>query len=114
MSLTVYHLKNCDTCRRAIKALQAAGRDLTLVDVRADGMAADVLQNLINDHGWEAVLNRRSTTWRGLSEDDKSDLTDAKTAALIKAHPTLMKRPVIIGNNQSTIGWRDDVQKIWL
>jgi len=39
MKLTVYHLKTCDTCRKAIKTLQGAGHELTLIDVRADGVA---------------------------------------------------------------------------
>ncbi|NNE57384.1 MAG: Spx/MgsR family RNA polymerase-binding regulatory protein [Hellea sp.] len=114
MTLTIYHLKSCDTCRKAIKSLGAAGHDLTLVDVRADGMPKRVLSDLISDKSWEAVLNRRSTTWRGLPEADKSNLTDEKAAALIAAHPTLMKRPLIISEDQSTIGWRADVQDIWL
>lgn len=114
MKLTVYHLKTCDTCRKAIKALQGAGHDLTLVDVRVDGMPKSVLSILVNDLGWETVLNRRSTTWRGLSESDKDGVTNAKAMALMKVHPTLIKRPVIISDNQTTIGWAKDTQAAWL
>jgi len=114
MKLTVYHLKSCDTCRKAIKALAAAGHDLSLIDVRADGMPADVLESLLADQGWETVLNRRSTTWRGLSDDDKNNVTNEKAAALMQAHPTLIKRPVIMSGAQTTIGWAKDSQATWL
>lgn len=114
MTLTVYHLKNCDTCRKAIKALGAAGHELSLIDVRADGIDEDVLKTLMTEHGWEVVLNRRSTTWRGLSDGDKDSPDNDKAIALITAHPTLLKRPVIMSEGQSTIGWREDAQGVWL
>ena len=113
MTLTIYHLKTCDTCRKAIKALEAAGHDLNRIDVRADGMDQATLEGLIQTHGWEAILNRRSTTWRGLSDLDKTDITNEKAAALMGDHPTLIKRPVIVSKDQTTIGWSKDVQRIW-
>lgn len=114
MTLTVYHLKTCDTCRKAIKTLQAAGHDLNLIDVRADGVDRALLEKLVATHGWEVVLNRRSTTWRGLDDADKTDVTNEKAVALMMEHPTLIKRPVIVSNNQTTIGWSKDVPGMWL
>ena len=114
MKLTVYHLKTCDTCRKAIKALEAAGHELSLIDVRADGLDKSVLETLVATHGWEVALNRRSTTWRGLPDSDKSDVTDEKAVKLMIEHPTLIKRPVIMSDNHTTIGWAKDIQAIWL
>ena len=113
MTLTVYHLKSCDTCRKAIKALGTAGHDLSLVDVRADGVSQDVLENLVAEFGWETVLNRRSTTWRGLSDADKSDIDNGKAVALMSANPTLIKRPIILKGSKTTIGWAKDAQSVW-
>lgn len=111
--ITVYHLKNCDTCRKALKALAAAGHALTAIDVRADGIAPAALADIVKSTGWEALLNTRSTTWRGLSEAEKSDMTEAKALALMNAHPTLIKRPVIVGT-QTTVGWKKPQQDVWL
>ena len=111
--LTVYHLKTCDSCRKALKALSAAGHDVNAIDVRADGVTANTLKAIADAVGWEALLNTRSTTWRGLSEAEKSDMDEAKALTLIKAHPTLMKRPAIIGE-QITVGWTKTQQEIWL
>jgi len=114
MKLTIYHLKSCDTCRKAIKALEAAGHELSLIDVRADGMLADVLSRVTEQAGWEALLNRRSTTWRGLDESDKTEITTDKAIDLMRKHPTLIKRPVIISGDQLTVGWTKDSQAVWI
>jgi len=110
MKLTVYHLKTCDTCRKAIKALQAAGHELALIDVRADGVPTAELTRIENAVGWEKLLNTRSTTWRGLEAADKADMDAAKAIALIGEHPTLIKRPVIKRGALITVGWTKDVQ----
>jgi arsenate reductase len=114
MDLTVYHLKTCDTCRKAIKALNGAGHDVTLVDVRADGVPAAEIEKFVAALGYETVLNTRSTTWRGLDDADKSDLTADKAIALMTEHPTLIKRPIITDGNQITIGWKAEAQGVWV
>jgi arsenate reductase len=82
----LFGLKTCDTCRKALKTLDGAA----FVDVRADGVPDDVIAAALAQFG-DALVNTRSTTWRGLSEADRAQ--DA--AALLAAHPTLMKRPLI-------------------
>jgi len=114
MTLTVYHLKTCDTCRKAIKALQAAGQNLVLVDVRADGVPEADLARLANSIGWEKLLNTRSTTWRGLSDDEKSGMVQDKALKLMGKHPTLIKRPVIDTGTNVLVGWKADVQDMLL
>jgi len=110
MKLTIYHLKSCDTCRKAIKALSALDYDLTLIDVRADGVPQQDLNRFVQAVGWETLLNTRSTTWRNLSDDEKADVDEIKAVALIMAHPTLMKRPVIETESDIFVGWKADTQ----
>ena len=118
MNLTVYHLKNCDTCRKALKALAQTGHAITAVDVRADGVPKTVLETTAQAVGWQALLNTRSTTWRGLDEAEKSDMTEAKALALMAQHPTLIKRPLImrasITGTQISVGWTKVQQELWL
>ncbi len=112
--MRVYHLKNCDTCRKARKALDAAELSPDYRDVRADGVAADDLLAIIASVGWERALNRRSTTWRGLSDAQKADVDDGKAAALIGEYPTLLKRPAIIDGDRMTVGWDAAAKEAWL
>lgn len=102
MAAIIYGLKNCDTCRKALKALP----DATLVDVRADGMPEGLLDQALAQFG-AALLNTRSTTWRGLSEDARA----GEPTALIATHPALMKRPLIAVDNTLFLGWNSQVEQ---
>lgn len=99
--MLIYGLKNCDTCRKAMKALPGA----ELRDVRVDGVPQEVLEAAFAQFG-QALLNTRSTTWRGLSEAERA----AAPMALLGAHPALMKRPLIAVDNQLFLGWNKDVE----
>ena len=94
--MVLYGLKTCDTCRKALKSLP----DAEFRDVREDGVPADVLASAHAVLG-DALLNTRSTTWRGLSETERAK----DPLKLIATHPTLMKRPVIEQDGNYTIGW---------
>ncbi len=100
--LTVYGLKSCDACRKARKAL--AGRDQRFHDLREDGLDAALLDRWIGALGWEALLNRRSATWRALDEAEKAGLDAGRARGLMLAHPALVKRPVIDDGGTVRVG----------
>lgn len=107
--MKLFGLKNCDTCRRALKALKAAGHDVELVDVRGGGISAEELERLLIVFGAD-LLNRRSTTWRKLSDAEQQK----KPIELMLEHPALMKRPVIKEEGGLlTLGWGKDEQNLW-
>ena len=100
-----YGLKTCDTCRKAQKELRAAGIDFDVIDVRADGVNADKLREWANKTDWKKLLNTRSTTWRNLDAGDKDGIDEVIAVALMAAHPTLIKRPVIEVGDETYVGW---------
>ncbi|MFN3662610.1 arsenate reductase family protein [Yoonia sp.] len=101
-----FGLKSCDTCRKALAALKAKGITPEVIDVRADGLSVDDITAIVQAFGDQAI-NRASTTWRNLPEEART----MDNAALLAAHPTLMKRPVIASDDHGwTIGWKPDVQ----
>lgn len=99
--MRLYGLKSCDTCRKALKALPQA----EFVDVRADGIAQDLLAAAYETFG-EKLVNTRSTTWRGLSEAERA----TPPLELLQQHPTLMKRPLIDDGGRLYLGWDKAVQ----
>ncbi len=107
--MQIISLKTCDTCRKAIKALREVHPDLTVVDVRADGVSAVEFERLFGVLG-DALINKKSATWRGLDEDARA----GAPVELLVAHPTLMKRPLIEHDGEITLGWTKDVQAKWL
>ena len=102
--IVIYGLKNCDSCRKAVKLMEAGGAAYRFHDLRADGLPADRLAIWLERAGWEALVNRRSTTWRGLPEAEKADLDGARAAALLARHPTLIKRPVGEAGEELLVG----------
>lgn len=108
-ALTLYGIPTCDTCKKAIKALEAADHSVTFRDVRADPLSEAEWGELIAELGTNLV-NTKSTTYRGLSDWLKHSEADAQLAA----HPTVMKRPVIRDGATFHLGWGDDVQSALL
>ena len=107
--MILYGLPGCDTCRKAMKALAAAGRDVAFRDVRAAPLSAAERSEFLAAFG-DAFINRASTTWRGLSDAERATPPDA----LLAAHPALMKRPVIRVGTTLHLGWKNDVQSLLL
>lgn len=106
----LYGLKACDTCRKALKELAAAGREVEFVDVRETPVGAERLAAWYAALG-EGLVNRRSTTWKALSEEARAETATAESAvALIAEHPTLMKRPVIVDGDRVLLGWTAGVK----
>ena len=102
MSIRFWGLNNCDTCRAALKAIAGAGIKVDVRDVRDDAVPGDLLSHILESHGADHVINRRSTTWRTLDEAARN----SDPVALLQAHPALMKRPLILlENNDSYVGW---------
>lgn len=99
--MRLFGLKTCDTCLKALKLLNNA----VLVDVRAQGVPQDFLLRAFETFGRDLV-NSRSTTWRGLDVDQR----ELPPLTLLRAHPALMKRPLIEADGQLYLGWGKDVQ----
>lgn len=107
--MKVYGLKSCDTVRRAMKELTAAGHAPELVDIRETPLKAADLQRFFTAFG-DALVNTRSTTWRGLDDAARGD----DPIRQISAHPALMKRPVIEAEGRLTLGWDAKTRAQWL
>ena len=99
--MLIYGLKTCDTCRKAKKALPQA----QLIDVREEGVPEAVLTQAYKRFG-AALLNTRSTTWRGLDDDAREE----EPLTLIKAYPALMKRPLIANSDALFLGWNNAIE----
>ena len=104
--MKLYGLKNCDSCKRALKALQSAGQSVEFTDLRATPVAVEKLQKWLDEHGDAVLLNRKSTTWRGLDDQARQQ----PVMALLLENPALIKRPVIVSGDNSFVGWTAEVQ----
>ncbi len=106
MTVTLYGLKTCDTTRAARRWLDARGVAHDFHDVREDGLTKAQVESWVKHLGHEKVLNKSSTTWRELPDADKVAVDAKKAGALILAHPTLVKRPLLDRSGKLSIGFK--------
>ncbi len=99
--MRLFGLKNCDTCRKALKSLG----EVEFLDVRSDGVPEYVMSRAFETFG-DALVNTRSTTWRGLNESERS----RPSLELLAEHPALMKRPLIERDGELFLGWTPDTR----
>ena len=95
MRLDLYGIPNCDTVKKARAWLDQRGVAYAFHDYKKEGADAGKLAHWSDAAGWEALLNRRGTTFRRLDEADRADIDRAKALRLMQANPSLIKRPVV-------------------
>jgi len=105
MPVTIYGIKNCDTMKKARVWLDARGVGYAFHDYKTAGIDRSRLEQWCGELGWERLLNRAGTTFRKLPEPDRQDLDARKAVALMLAHPSAIKRPVLDVDGQLTLGF---------
>ena len=110
MSITVYGLKSCDTCRKARKWLDRFGVEHAFVDYREQPVPAATLKDWAGQlGGWEKLVNKASTTWRNLLPQRKNPGSDPEWTLLIKEYPALVRRPVVVlEDGRISVGFKDN------
>jgi arsenate reductase len=111
--IVLYGIPNCDTVKRARADFAAAEVAYRFHDFKKAGLPeGEVLAEWFAQCGWERLVNRQGSTWRQLGEADKAAVADeASAAALMRAQPSVVKRPVIRwGDGAVTVGWGADAQ----
>lgn len=106
--ITLYGIPNCDTVKKARTWLSSQNLDFTFHDFKKQGIDSPTLQRWISEIGLDTLINRKGTTWRALSEDEKSLAANPDTAiALLQDKPSLIKRPVLDHAGQLHVGFKD-------
>lgn len=105
--LTIYGIKNCDTVKKARRWLEDHGVEYQFHDFRQNGLDKKQLTGWVEKSGWETIINKRSTSWRNLSEKEKTISTNQQAIKLLLANPTLIKRPVVEKNKTLLVGFKE-------
>jgi len=113
MTLRIHGIKSCDSCRKARKWLESQSLDHDWIDLRESPLSRAHVERWLDALGPEALVNRRSTSWRALEKDDRPDLDSPAVVDLLVEHPTLIKRPLFERDGDFRTGFGDD-QRQWL
>jgi len=99
--MTVYGIKNCDTVKKALTWLKDNGVAYDFHDYKSKGVDEGKLRNWAGQVGWEALVNRKGTTWRQLDDAQKDAVRDEASAiALMKDKTSVIKRPLLEANGK--------------
>ena len=102
----LFGIPNCDSVRKARKWLAEHGVAHDFVDLRADTPSAKRIAQWLAAAGPERLINRRSTTFKQLSHGYKAALEGGDEVSVLRAQPTLVKRPVLEWNNAVSVGFK--------
>lgn len=103
--IKMYGIKNCDTIKKAQKFLDSHGVEFEFIDFRQSPINESTLQGFIDVLGWDKLVNKRSTTYRNFTDDEKLNIT----LALTLKNPTLIKRPILVIGNEIRVGFNEEL-----
>lgn len=105
--ITLFGIPNCDTVKKSRAWLLSQGLDYQFHDFKKQGVPAEALAHWAQAVGWDVLLNKKGTTWRALDSAAQTAVQDSASAqAVMQAHPSSIKRPVVDwGQGRITVGF---------
>lgn len=102
----IFGISNCDTVKKAIKWLDNQQIPFTFHDFRKEGLDETLIERFLTQATWQELINKRSTTYRNLTPDIKENLIGELALKTVLEQPTLIKRPILLHNEQLHIGFK--------
>ncbi len=109
---TLYGIPNCDTVKKSRAWFEASGIAYSFYDYKKQGVPEAALRRWVQALGWEALVNKKGTTWRKLPESEQTAVVDAESAILLMLREaSVIKRPVLEGEGVLTVGFMPEQWK---
>jgi arsenate reductase len=97
--IILYGIPNCGTVKKARDWLAQHHIAVEFHDFKKLGLNAAIAENWLRQTDWSNLVNRSGLTWRGLPEQRKQNVQDARTALELMLEKTsVIKRPVLEQN----------------
>jgi Spx/MgsR family transcriptional regulator len=111
MNTTLYGIPNCDTIKKAKKWLDENAIEYTFHNFRKDGIERELVAQFCQQLGWEKLLNKRGTTYRQLSDEQKESINDTTIIDLLVEYSAMIKRPVLSTDGMLYVGFNAEQYK---
>lgn len=103
--IIVYGIPNCSSVKKTRMWLDAAGIDYAFHDFKKLGIDEATLKHWLSAVPLSALINKKGTTWRGLSPEEQSMANDETSAIqLMMANTSVIKRPVMVSDKGIFVG----------
>jgi Spx/MgsR family transcriptional regulator len=107
--MILYGIPNCDTVKKAREWLDAHGLAYELHDYKKRGLDGGRLRTWVDELGWEALINRRGTSWRKLDPALRDAVDEATAIRIMLENPSIIRRPVLDTGDGLLVGFAEDV-----
>ena len=104
--MKIYGIKNCDTMKKARLWLDTQGLSVEFIDYKKDGLSPELLSKFVQELGWQALINKRGTTYRKLDEQVKDTMDEASAIAVMLENPSIIKRPLLVKDGKYLLGFK--------
>lgn len=111
-NIILYGIPNCDTTKKAMHWLKKNKINFSFHNYKLEGISKEKLETWCSKLGWENIFNKRSTTWRELSEAEQKKVISQQAAIkVMMENNSIIKRPVIEFNNNLLTGFKEEEYK---
>jgi len=111
MSIFLHGIPNCDTVKKAKNWLDEHNIEYQFVNFKKEGIDPKQVTEWIEKAGIETIINKRGTTWRKLSDEEKNVTNTEEAVALICANSSIVKRPVLVGEQLLKVGFKPEIYR---
>lgn len=98
--ITIYGIPNCSSVKKTRVWLDEHSVEYVFHDFKKLGIDAATLQNWLKTIPPEILINKKGTTWRGLSATEQA----FEPSDLMMAHTSVIKRPVVVSERGIFVG----------
>lgn len=110
--LKVYEYKNCGTCKKALKYLEAQGIDYKAIPIRETPPKKTELKKMLGflDGEIKKLFNTSGQDYRAMGLKDKvANMTEKEAFELLSQNGNLVKRPFLLSDNWGTVGFKEEL-----
>ncbi len=100
--------------KKARKWLDDNGHEVAFHDYKKDGLDQHLLTSFVQALGWEALINKRGTTYRKLDEAVKNNMDEASAIVVMLDNPSIIKRPLLVKDDQYLLGFKADSYQLFI
>jgi Spx/MgsR family transcriptional regulator len=109
MDVKLYGINTCDKVRYATKWLSSNNISYVFFDLKTVNTVDININIWLEKTTWSALINKKSTTWRSLSEKIKTRIIDNKSAEkVMRQYPLIIKRPIIEFGELIIVGFSEE------
>lgn len=107
MTLTVYGIPACGTCKKALRWLDQNGIAYEFINTQDCPPSRETIQSWVAALGSKPMRNTSGQSYRALG-DAKNDWTDTQWIDAFAKDVMLLKRPLFVQNERAiAVGFRD-------